>query len=194
MESDPVYLHVRVVLSIILGLSITTLLRGLAAIIEHPQRRGWSWIHLCWVAWALVSVVTFWWWEFRLGQVREWTFEVYLFVITYCAAWFLLCVLLFPEDVREYGDYETYLLQRRGGFFGVLALITLLDLVDTAIKGESRWRLLGAAYPLHTALMLCIAVLGWRLRSRRGQLLLAAVALVYQLGYFAVEYFTVGSD
>lgn len=40
MDTDPVYLHIRVVLSIILGLSITTLLRGLAGIIEHPKRRG----------------------------------------------------------------------------------------------------------------------------------------------------------
>lgn len=86
MDTDPVYLHIRVVLSIILGLSITTLLRGLAGIIEHPKRRGCSLIHLCWVVWALISVVTFWWWEFRLGEVRQWTFELYLFVIAYCAS------------------------------------------------------------------------------------------------------------
>ncbi|HCV97623.1 hypothetical protein D3C87_302230 [compost metagenome] len=194
MDTDPVYLHIRVVLSIILGLSITTLLRGLAGIIEHPRRRGWSWIHLCWVVWALISVVTFWWWEFRLGEVRQWTFELYLFVIAYCAAWYLLCVLLFPDDVREFGSYETYLLQRRGWFFGMLALLTLLDLGDTAIKGHSRWQMLGAAYPVHTVLMLGIAALGAACRQRRAHLGLAVVALVYQAGYFMAEYFTLASD
>lgn len=192
MESDPLFLHIRVVLGIILGLSITTLLRGLASIIEHPQRRGLSWVHLWWVAWALVSVVTFWWWEFRLTEVRHWTFGTYVFVIGYCAAWYMLCVLLFPDDVREFGSLENYLLQRRSGFFGVLALITLLDLGDTAIKGHSRWQALGEAYLLHTAAMLLIAGLGVALRSRRAHLLLAATALAYQATYFLLEYFTLG--
>jgi hypothetical protein len=194
MDTDPVYLHIRVVLSIILGLSITTLLRGLAGIIEHPRRRGWSWIHLCWVVWALISVVTFWWWEFRLGEVRQWTFELYLFVIAYCAAWYLLCVLLFPDDVREFGSYENYLLQRRAGFFGMLALVTLLDLGDTAIKGHSRWQMLGEAYWVHTAVMLAVAGMGIALRQRRAHLVLALIALAYQASYFLLEYFTLASD
>lgn len=194
METEPVFLHIRVVMGIILGLSITTLLRGLASIIEHPQRRGCSALHLCWVAWTLVSLVTFWWWEFRLTEVHRWTFETYLFVIAYCATWFLLCALLFPDDLRDYGSYGNYLLQRRRWIFAVIAVLTLLDLVDTAIKGESRWRLLGAAYPLHTGAMLLVALLGWHLRTARAQLRLAALTLVYQVGYFAAEYFTIGSD
>ncbi|HAL22669.1 MAG TPA: hypothetical protein DCP40_08070 [Stenotrophomonas sp.] len=194
MGTDPLFLHIRVVMGIILGLSITTLLKGLAQIIEHPQRRGCSALHLCWVAWTLVSLVTFWWWEFRLIEVHRWTFETYLFVIAYSATWFLLCALLFPDDLRDYGSYGHYLLQRRRWIFGVIAVLTLLDLVDTAIKGRSRWQLLGETYPLHSALMLVVCVLGWNLRSARAHLLLAAVALVYQVVYFAAEYFTIGSD
>ncbi|EQM81999.1 hypothetical protein ACX94F_14270 [Stenotrophomonas hibiscicola] len=194
MQTDPLFLHIRVVMGIILGLSITTVLKGLAQIIEHPQRRGCSALHLGWVAWTLISLVTFWWWEFRLIEVHRWTFETYLFVIVYCATWFLLCALLFPDDLREYGSYGNYLMQRRRWIFSVVAALTLLDLVDTAIKGSSRWKLLGAAYPLHAVLMLAVAVLGWRLRSQRTQLRLVLATLAYQIGYFAVEYFTVGSD
>lgn len=194
MQTDPLFLHIRVVMGIILGLSITTVLKGLARIIEHPQRRGCSALHLGWVAWTLISLVTFWWWEFRLIEVHRWTFETYLFVIVYCATWFLLCALLFPDDLREYGSYGNYLMQRRRWIFSVMAALTLLDLVDTAIKGSSRWKLLGAAYPLHAVLMLAVAVLGWRLRSQRTQLRLVLATLAYQIGYFAVEYFTVGSD
>lgn len=194
MQTDPLFLHIRVVMGIILGLSITTVLKGLAQIIEHPQRRGCSALHLGWVAWTLISLVTFWWWEFRLIEVHRWTFETYLFVIVYCATWFLLCALLFPDDLREYGSYGNYLMQRRRWIFSVVAALTLLDLVDTAIKGSSRWKLLGAAYPLHAVLMLAVAVLGCRLRSQRTQLRLVLATLAYQIGYFAVEYFTVGSD
>lgn len=194
MQTDPLFLHIRVVMGIILGLSITTLLKGIAQIIEHPQRRGCSALHLCWVAWTLVSLVTFWWWEFRLIEVHRWTFETYLFVICYCATWSLLCALLFPDDLRDYGSYGNYLMQRRRWIFGVIGALTLLDLVDTAIKGTSRWHLLGAAYPVHTLLMLLVVLLGWKLHSSRAQLRLAAATLLYQIGYFTAEYFTIGND
>jgi hypothetical protein len=189
MGAEQLYPHIRVVLGIILGLGITTLLKGVASIIGHPQRYKWSWIHMTWVVWALVSIVTYWWWEFRLIEVSAWTFGSYLFVITYCSSFFMLSALLFPDDVREYGTYESYLLRRRPWFFGLIALMTLMDLVDTALKGGSRWQALGIAYPIHTAILLLIAGLGIVLKDRRGQLLLALSALGYQIVYFAMEYF-----
>ena len=58
MGSDQIYLHIRVVLAIVLGLSITKLLNGIALLIE--RRDSWSPLHVSWVLWALISVVTFW--------------------------------------------------------------------------------------------------------------------------------------
>ena len=50
------YLHVRVLIGIILGLSVTRLVSGIAALVQHPKRyRIWP-VHLGWVAWALVNV------------------------------------------------------------------------------------------------------------------------------------------
>ena len=72
------YLHVRVLIALILGLSVTRLVSGVAALISIPAvHRIWS-VHLGWVAWALLNVVTFWWWEFRLSFVQHWTFASYL--------------------------------------------------------------------------------------------------------------------
>lgn len=192
MGPDQLYPHIRVVLSIILGLGITTLLKGIASIIEHPKRYGWSWIHMSWVVWALVSIVTFWWWEFRLTEVQAWTFESYLFIIAYCAMYFMVSTLLFPSDIREFGSYENYLISRRAWFFGLIALISLMDLVDTELKGVGRWKLLGVAYPIHQGVMVVVALLGISRRNKRMQLVLALFALLYQIGYFAFEYFTLG--
>jgi len=189
--ADQLFLHIRVVLSIILGLSITTLLTGLASIIEHPQRHRWSPIHLGWVAWVLMSVVTFWWWEYRLAAVPVWTFGAYLFVIGYASLYFLLATLLFPGDVQEYGSYESYLIARRRWFFGLIALITLMDIADTALKGTARWQALGAAYPARIAALLLICAAGAAVTRRSVQMGLVLVALVYQAAYFAIEYFTV---
>ena len=73
------YLHVRVLVSIILGLSVTRLVGGVAGLIQHPGRHPVSSIHLGWVAWALLSVITFWWWEFNLSLIPRWNFGLYFF-------------------------------------------------------------------------------------------------------------------
>jgi hypothetical protein len=187
--SDQVYLHIRVVLAIVLGLAITKLLNGIALLIE--RRDSWSLIHVSWILWALIAVVTFWWWEFRLSSLPVWTFASYLFVITYCSLYFVLSALIFPQDVEKYGGFEDYLIERRHWFFGLIAVITLLDLVDTSLKGAERWEMLGIAYPIKTAVMLVIAVLGMIFVNKRAHLVLALVALIYLTGYYTIEYFNV---
>jgi hypothetical protein len=190
MNLDEMYPHVRVVLGIILGLGIAALLTGIASIIENPRRLGWSAIHMSWVAWALISIVTYWWWEFSLSGTFKWTFASYFFLVAYSSLYFLLARMLFPVDMRGHDTYEANLIERRVWFFTLVALITLLDVYDTSLKGASRWRMLGEAYPAHTVTMLAIAGVGiWR-RERRVHLALALLAAVYQTVYLATEYFT----
>lgn len=51
---------------------------------------------------------------------------------------------------RKYGGYEDYLIERRFWFLGLIALITLMDLIDTSLKGTERWDALGIAYVIQT--------------------------------------------
>jgi hypothetical protein len=44
------YLHVRVLIAIILGLSVTRLLGGIAQFMRQSDHHRLSWIHLAWVA------------------------------------------------------------------------------------------------------------------------------------------------
>ena len=95
------YLHVRVLIAIILGLSVTRLVSGIAALVQHPGRyRIWP-VHLGWVAWALLNVVTFWWWEFRLSLIPHWTFGLYFFVCVYASMYYFLSVAAFPSGSRR---------------------------------------------------------------------------------------------
>lgn len=147
-----------------------------------------------WVGWAFISILTFWWWEFRLAQVPFWTFGSYLFIVCYSALYFMMSTMLFPSDVREFGSYENYVLERRGWFFGLVALLTAVDLFDTSLKGDARWQTLGVAYTAHAVIMLCVVLIGLTQKRRRVQLALALFTLIYQVGYFAFEYFTLSAD
>src|SRR5262245_66541240 len=91
------YLHVRVLIALILGLSVTRLVSGIAGLVQHPGRYPIWPVHLAWVAWALLNVVTFWWFEFRLNQIQHWTYGLYFFVCVYASMYYFLSVLLFPQ-------------------------------------------------------------------------------------------------
>ncbi|WP_291679968.1 hypothetical protein [Bosea sp. (in: a-proteobacteria)] len=130
--------HIRIVIGMVIGLAIARLLTGIARLIQHPKRYRVSLIHLLWVFSLLVELALFWWWEFALSRLPSLTFGTFIFLIVYALTLFLLCALLFPEDLDEYADYEDYFLNRRRWFFGLFALIFVLDVVDTALKGPAR--------------------------------------------------------
>jgi hypothetical protein len=96
------YVHVRVFIGIILGLSVTRLIGGIAGFVQHPQRLSVWPVHLGWIAWTLLNVVTFWWWEFRLSLIPHWTFGLYFFVCVYASMYYFLSVLLLPGDLEGY--------------------------------------------------------------------------------------------
>jgi hypothetical protein len=148
------YLHIRVVVSILVGFSLTHLLRGVARIVQHPGREKVYWVHLVWVGFMFIYLITFWWWEFRLEQIPTWTLPLYVFVILYGVLLYLLCALLFPDDVKEYNGYRDYFYSRKGWFFGVLAALWIVDFYDTVIKGPSRLQAVGIEYTVRAVVYL----------------------------------------
>ena len=56
-----------------------------------------------------------WWWEFRLGDVGVWTFQLYLFVVLYAVLMFLTASILFPDSLEEYDGYRDYFYSRKSG-------------------------------------------------------------------------------
>lgn len=96
------FIHVRILIGIVLGLSITSLLTGLARLIQHPKRDKLYWVHLGWVFSILLGLIHFWWWQFELRNVANWNFELYFFVTFYATLYYLLCALLFPAKIDDY--------------------------------------------------------------------------------------------
>ena len=189
--SNPdLYLHIRVVISIIVGLCITTLLNGFARFVQHPKRAKVSILHLGWAASLLLWVIHFWWWEYRLTLVEQWTFATYFFVILYAILFYFLCTLLFPSDLKDYSGYEDYFLSRRKWFFGFLAATFVADIIDTTLKGSAYLHSCGIEYPSRITGSLVLCFIGMFVRNRRIQFVLLAVSLLYQISYILRLYST----
>src|SRR3954463_15435139 len=87
--------HIRIVMGMVVGLGITRLLMGVAGLIQHPARARISLIHLLWALSVLVELILFWWWEFALYEITDWSFGIFAFLIVYAVALFLMAALLF---------------------------------------------------------------------------------------------------
>jgi hypothetical protein len=183
------YLHVRVIIGLVVGLSITRALSGFSALVQHPGRRKLYAVHLAWAASILLSAVHFWWWEFRLAGVA-WTFELYAFVLAYASLYYFLTCLLFPDDLAEYAGFQDFFMSRRKWFFGLLALTFIADVGDTLLKGHDYLAHLGWEYPIRCVVYVMLCGVAMATRNQLFHVAFVAANLIYQASYILRLYNT----
>lgn len=181
------FVHLRVLIGVVVGLSLTRLLLSLARFVQHP---GYARAPAIWLGWAiflLIAILHLWWFEFGLSAVR-WRFELYAFTVFYASLYFFTCAVLTPDALEDYGALDTWFDARRPWFYGLLATLLLCDLVDTALKGGAHFRELGALYPARQVLLAAGALLAIRARDRRADGVLIAAAIGSQLALIVTRY------
>lgn len=188
--------YVMVLVSIVIGLAITHLLNALAAAIHRLRGHGpplrLEPVYLLWMVFVLTWLVSFWWWEFKFQEsAAVWSFGLYLFVIAYAVALFLLAAVLVPSRMIGVEDSYEYFMDGRHWFFlGVLS-VTALDLVDSFLKG-TEWGL-RPSYLFQTVVLVVAAVAGILSTRRSVQLACAVAGVVIQLTYMFMEVGILGS-
>ena len=182
--------HIKTVLGIILGLSLTHLLKGATKLVVHPGRTKPYWVHLLWGLYVFIITIHFWWFEVYLENIKDWVFSAYFFLICYITLYYVLSALLFPDDLNEYAGYEDYFYQRRKWFFGVLALVFAMDFFDSLLKGKVYLAHLHWEYPVRNAVhvLLCLAAI--KINNKRFQATLVILFLLYQLSWILRLYYT----
>ncbi|TQM12489.1 hypothetical protein FB548_2424 [Pseudoxanthomonas sp. 3HH-4] len=182
------YIHVRILLGMIVGLGLTHLLRHVARLVERPNAHRIHGVHLVWAAFMFVYVLHFWWWEFSLSHQAHWNFNLYLYVTLYALLLYLLCALVFPESLPEGGGYREYYYGRRHWFFGLLALMFVVDIGDTLIKGTAYAQQLGPEYWVRNAVYVAGSLVAIATRNPRFHGTFAVMALLYELSWIWRRY------
>lgn len=184
--------YVMVLASVIIGLGITHLLQGVARLIQHPGREKIYWVHLVWVAVTFLRAIFWWWFEFRLSEIAQWTFTLYVFVLAYAFVIYLWCALLFPRDLSGYDGFKGYYYSRRGWFFGIGLAGQAIDVADTMLKGMSHFRALGPSYLIGIVTLSVLLLIAMRTRSERYHGALAIFSLAWLIVYPWFAFDTVG--
>jgi hypothetical protein len=186
------YQHARVRFSIILGLGVSRLLSGVARIVQHPKHYKVYWVHLLWALFVFLYLINFWWWEYRLHGIQQWTFPLYFFIAMYAVLLFLLCVLLFPEEMGDYDGFKAYFYSRRQWIFSLMTILFVADIADTLIKGSSYLHELGPVYYVRTGLSIVLSAAAIKIKHQRFHAGFAIFATVFEVVLILRYYMTMG--
>ncbi len=137
--------YVAVLISIIVGLALAQILRGVGRMVTNPGGPRPYWVHLIWTAYLFLNITMFWWWEFRLGTI-DWSITLYLVVIAYATLLFFASLVMQPGSLGGINSYKEYYYSRRNWIFGLIIANSLWDFVDTLMKGETHLFGLGTGY------------------------------------------------
>ncbi len=184
------YGHLRILLSLIVGLAITRVLSGLARRIQEPEKTDRMYAQIVWSFALLLGVVHFWWWEFSLRLIDHWNFWIFIFLLSYAALFFLMSTLLYPDHIQDQADRETFFIRRRHAFFTLFAISFLFDISDTLIKGYDHFLSLGGWYLIRTVGGISIAILAMHTKRSRQ---LVWLGLIWLLGSILWITFLYGS-
>lgn len=187
-DTTALFVHIRTLVGMIVGLGLTHLLRNFAGIMERPKRQKVYGTHLAWVLFVFLYMLHFWWWQFRLSRLETWNFNVYFFITLYALLLYLLCALVFPESSDDYPSYREYFYSRRHWFFALLATVYAVDLVDTWIKGADYFRGLGPEYLARNSLHILLCLVAIVVRSSMFHAIFAITALVYQISWITRQF------
>lgn len=190
------FTYVMVLVSIIIGLGITHILSALGDAIHRLRGYGppirLEAVYLLWIGNVFLWLVSFWWWEFKLSQIDvTWSAGLYLFVILYAVALYLLAVVLVPRDMDDVEDSFEYFLKGRQWFFAMVLLALAIDVVDTFIKGIE-WGL----RPIYLTQMLAYGLTGTAAiltERRRVQFVVALIFFVVLSSHLILVATTLGS-
>ncbi|MDG1995235.1 MAG: hypothetical protein P8J14_01965 [Emcibacteraceae bacterium] len=101
------YSFVMMMMSIIVGLGVTELLRNIARQIQSRAGSKQYWLHSVIAALIFVSLLQTWWESWGLRNIDNWNFLIVLMMLGGPVGIYIISHLLFPEQVKG-ADFEKH--------------------------------------------------------------------------------------
>jgi len=116
--------YLSVLVSLILGLAITQVLKGFRGLMQSRTRLVGYWPAIVWAILVLVISVQSWWAMFGLRHIPEWTFYGFSAVLAQTIVLYLLAALVLPDFFGDAPvDLREHYYGHRRWFFALLALL-----------------------------------------------------------------------
>lgn len=136
-----VFSHMRIINGMGISLCLSRLLVFASKFIQHPSKNKISYIHIGWILVVFLWIIQFWWDYLIESNNKTYDIVTYILELFYVFGLFFICVTLTPDDIKEYGDYETYFFSRKKWLFALFIFINSMqsfEQIRTAfIKNET---------------------------------------------------------
>jgi len=172
-----------VLISVIFGLALTHLLRGVGRTIQFRREIRPYWVHIVWAFNVVLFVLAIWWGMYWWKGLQDWSAEWFFFIAGYAVAIFMWSYVLFPAEFASGVDFKNYFYENRRWFFGIQTVVFLMDIPETLQKSVLHLRPVPAVYPYVISGFLLISCIGWITANRRVHGVLCVIWLLLFLGY-----------
>jgi hypothetical protein len=176
--------YLSVIISVILGLSVTQLLQGFSQIINARDRVRIYWPTLGWAFVLLLVDIQAWWAMFGLRVKHDWTFVQFGVVLLETIILYLLAALMMPDLPNEGTvDLRANYFRHSGWFFGALVALLLDSLLKNVVISGSLPQLLDLGFHL---VWIATASVAAFIRSDRYHKAFVALSFVMVVLYIAL--------
>jgi hypothetical protein len=183
--------YLSVLLSIVLGLAVTQLLSGFAALVHARRRVAFYWPVPVQMAATLLVTVQVWWAMFGMRGVQHWTFAGFLLLLAQAISVYLMAAFITPEvdgdgpiDLRE-----AYFREARWFFGSILAALAISLAKNVMLAGALQH---GVDLAGHAAFG-TLALTGLISRSDTVHKLVAPLSLLFYALYIALLFVSLPS-
>jgi hypothetical protein len=130
--------YIIVLISIILGLGITTILTGVADFVKHPPSARMYPPYVIWIVLVFVLHIQEWWESYSLKSIEGWRLPMFLFIILYPIALYILAHLLFPADLKKGADTKSFYLNNYPRLFITAIIMDVLGIIHNVFISNYR--------------------------------------------------------
>lgn len=176
--------YLSVLVSIVIGLGISSLLSGAARLIQLRHRARMYLPTLVWMGILFLANVQIWWVAFDRRDVEEWNFFLFLLYLLIPIGAVVLSYLVLPDlGDEDQVDLKASYFENRSWFFGIFAALPVVSLVEEWVHdGRVPWDVDAAFRVVFSA----TALLAARSRSETFHAVNAALAAALFLAYVAL--------
>lgn len=126
---------VSVLISMVVGLAIAHLLRGVAQAVHERKQAPIDSVHMVWTFGIFLNLVLNWWVLFSWRGHEVWSFTLFLSLTVWVVALYLPVVFLYPPNKPSSESWTVAYAENRQWFLGGMAVMAATDIWVTALRG-----------------------------------------------------------
>jgi hypothetical protein len=176
-------------MSIVLGLSVTQLLKGLAQLYRTHNRVRPYWLQTAWIVFLIFFSLMLWWLFWNYRSIEEWNFVRFVLYLSPMILFYFLTSIVIPDPSDPVTNYRDYFFATRVGFFGTFAAVVVVAHAAGVIVRQLP--LLDPSDSFRLSLVV-LSVIGMRSRSERVHAVVLTLCAIVIVSFIALFHLRLG--